>query len=152
MTSRERVLTALDLRPPDLTPRCLYGEALGDGYVPAIRRLFAEKCGGSSPLDYFGMDLSGVTLDPTRLDRERFADYLPEAARDAALRFVPTVKASRFEEYLLNLPRAAPGNAVRESADTPARGSSALDGLSPERRALLLKRVRERSARPASDE
>ena len=75
-----------------------------------------------------------------------------DAARDAAMRFVPTVKPSQFEEYLLNLPRAVAENVACERAESPAAGRSALAGLSPERRALLLKRVRERSAGPASND
>ena len=69
-----------------------------------------------------------------------------DAARAAAMRFVPKVKPSRFEEFLLKLEPNVPERAEpRPAASVPPR--SALDRLSPEKRALLLRRLKERGAR-----
>jgi uroporphyrinogen decarboxylase len=81
MTSRERVLAALARRPIDRTPRLLYEEAIG--YTPPIERLLREQCAPQAPLDYFGMDITGVTAGPTRLPRERFAEWLGASAGPA---------------------------------------------------------------------
>jgi uroporphyrinogen decarboxylase len=78
VTSRERVLTALAHRPTDRVPRLLYEEAIG--YTPSIEQLTGEHCAPRSPRDYFGMDITRVTFNPTSLPRSRFADWLgPEA-------------------------------------------------------------------------
>ncbi|MCX6873939.1 MAG: hypothetical protein NTW21_09040 [Verrucomicrobia bacterium] len=81
MTSRERVLAALAGKPTDRVPRLLYEEAIG--YTPPIERLLRERCGGKSPREYFDMDITSVTFNPTALPRERFAEWLgprgPEA-------------------------------------------------------------------------
>lgn len=74
MTSRERVLTALAHRPTDRVPRLLYEEAIG--YTPPIARLLREHCAPQSPGEYFGMDITHVTFQPTTLPRERFASWL----------------------------------------------------------------------------
>ena len=66
---------------PDRTPRLLYGEVVG--YVPAVDALLKEKCSPRSAREYFEMDLTGVDLNPTRLPRERFAEWLPEGTLDA---------------------------------------------------------------------
>jgi len=81
MTSRERVRTALAHRPTDRIPRLLYEEAIG--YTPAIARLLAERCAPYSPRDYFRMDLTHVSVGPTRLSRERFAPWLGAEAEAA---------------------------------------------------------------------
>ena len=81
MTSRERVLGALARRPIDRTPRLLYEEAIG--YTPPIERLLREKCAPKSPRDYFDMDITRVTAEPTRLPTSRFADWLGAAAAEA---------------------------------------------------------------------
>ncbi len=81
MTSRERVLAALNHRQPDRTPRLLYGELIG--YTPAIADLLAARCAPQSPLDYFEMDMTGVAPHPTRLARNRFNAWLPAEAQRA---------------------------------------------------------------------
>ncbi len=66
-----------------------------------------------------------------------------DAAREAAMRFVPKVRASHFEEFLLEL---KPGGAATvEATPAAAPAGKALEGLSPEKRALLLKRLKERA-------
>jgi uroporphyrinogen decarboxylase len=82
MTSRERVLAALAHRPMDRTPRLLYEEAIG--YTPPIEKLLKAKCAPKTPRDYFDMDITGVTAEPTRLPRDRFTQWLGASA-DAAL-------------------------------------------------------------------
>ncbi len=69
-----------------------------------------------------------------------------DAAREAAMSFVPHVKASRFEEFLLKLEPNAPQPASPPVVGTRQPGD-ALAQLSPEKRALLLKKLRERTAR-----
>lgn len=81
MTSRERVLTALAHQPTDRVPRLLYEEAIG--YTPPIERLLRERCAPRSPRDYFGMDLTRVTFNPTTLPRSRFAKWLGAQANAA---------------------------------------------------------------------
>ena len=78
MTSRERVLAALNHQKPDRTPAILYGELIG--YVPAIEKLLQEKCGGKSGRDFFGMDMTSIMPELTRLSKERFCDWQPEEA------------------------------------------------------------------------
>ena len=82
MTSRERVLAALAHKPTDRVPRLLYEEAIG--YTPPIERLLRERCAPNPPRDYFGMDITRVTFNPTALLRSRFADWLGRDA-DVAL-------------------------------------------------------------------
>lgn len=82
MTSHERVLTALAHQPTDRVPRLLYEEAIG--YTPPIERLLRERCAPKSPRDYFGMDITRVTFNPTTLPRSRFAGWLGVEA-DVAL-------------------------------------------------------------------
>jgi uroporphyrinogen decarboxylase len=74
MTSRERVLTAFNRQPPDRVPAVLYGELVG--YVPAVSRMLAEKCGGTSPLEYFGFDITSFSLAPSR-KKQDFGRYIP---------------------------------------------------------------------------
>ena len=78
MTSRERVLTALAHRPTDRVPRLLYEEVIG--YPPAIARLLAEHCAPKAPREYFDMDITSVSFNPTMLPRERFAEWLGDEA------------------------------------------------------------------------
>ena len=63
-------------------PRLLYEEAIG--YTPPIERLLREHCAPRSPRDYFGMDLTRVTFNPTSLPRTRFTGWLGAEA-DTAL-------------------------------------------------------------------
>jgi uroporphyrinogen decarboxylase len=81
MTSRERVLAALAKEPTDRVPRLLYEEAIG--YTPPIERLLRERCAARMPRDYFDMDITSATFNPTVLPRARFAEWLgargPEA-------------------------------------------------------------------------
>ena len=81
MTSRERVLSALARRAVDRTPRLLYEEAIG--YTPPIEKLLREKCAPQSPRDYFDMDITRVTAEPTRLPPDRFGEWLGAAADEA---------------------------------------------------------------------
>lgn len=81
MTSRERVLGALAHRLTDRTPRLLYEEAIG--YTPPIQQLLGEKCAPKTPRDYFDMDITGVTAEPSRLPRSRFAEWLGPSAGEA---------------------------------------------------------------------
>lgn len=74
MTSRERVLTALARKPTDRVPRLLYEEAIG--YTPPIERLLREHCAPKTPRDYFDMDITSVTFNPTALSRDRFGEWL----------------------------------------------------------------------------
>jgi uroporphyrinogen decarboxylase len=67
MTSRERVLAALQRRVPDRVPATLYEEVIG--YVPAMAALLHEKCKGQPPGEYFQCDITSVALRPTRLSR-----------------------------------------------------------------------------------
>ncbi len=81
MTSRERVLTALAHQPTDRVPRLLYEEAIG--YTPPIESLLRERCGPRSPREYFGMDITRVTFNPSVLPRTRFAAWLGADAEAA---------------------------------------------------------------------
>jgi uroporphyrinogen decarboxylase len=73
MTSRERVLAALAHQDVDRVPRLLYEEAIG--YTPPVERLLREKCAPLTPRDYFAMDLTSVTENPSRLPVDRFASW-----------------------------------------------------------------------------
>ena len=68
MTSRERLIRAVRRDRPDRVPKALHGELVG--YVPAVRRLFEEKLGGASPADWFGLDIRGDDLNPTRAETD----------------------------------------------------------------------------------
>jgi uroporphyrinogen decarboxylase len=74
MTARQRVLAALAHQPSDRVPRLLYEEAIG--YTPAIENLLRKRCAPQSPRDYFGMDITSVTFQPTALPRSRFTPWL----------------------------------------------------------------------------
>lgn len=74
MTSRERVLTAFNREPPDRVPAVLYGELVG--YVPSVSRMLEEKCGGTSPLEYFGFDITSFSLGASR-KKQDFGRYMP---------------------------------------------------------------------------
>ena len=81
MTSRERVLAALAHQPTDRVPRLLYEEAIG--YTPTIARLLEEHCAPKTPRDFFNMDITRVTENPTALPRARFAEWLGPNASQA---------------------------------------------------------------------
>ncbi len=81
MTPRERVLTALGRKPADRVPRLLYEEAIG--YTPPIERLLRAHCAPKTPCDYFNMDITSVTFNPTLLPRDRFAEWLGARAPEA---------------------------------------------------------------------
>ncbi|MCP5110431.1 MAG: glycosyltransferase family 4 protein, partial [bacterium] len=85
--------------------------------------------------------LKELMEDPALYRRES------DAAREAALRFVPTVKASQFEEYLENLQPARSSETTANPVTEPEPVRQALDRLSPERRALLLRKVRKRGSK-----
>jgi len=65
---------ALVHRPTDRVPRLLYEEVIG--YTPAIERLLAERCAPKTPREYFDMDITRVSFNPTALPGERFAEWL----------------------------------------------------------------------------
>jgi len=81
MTSRERVLTALAHRPTDRVPRLLYEEVIG--YTPPIEQLLREKCAPKAPGEFFDMDITRVTFEPTELPRSRYAEWLGASAGEA---------------------------------------------------------------------
>jgi len=81
MTLRERVLSALTRRPIDRTPRLLYEEAIG--YTPPIAQLLRGKCAPKTPRDYFGMDITSVVAEPSKLPRARFGEWLGASAAEA---------------------------------------------------------------------
>ena len=81
MTSRERVLAALARRPTDRLPRLLYEEAIG--YTPPIECLLRDRCGSKTPREFFDMDITRATFNPTTLPRERFSPWLGEQATTA---------------------------------------------------------------------
>jgi len=68
-------------RPTDRVPRLLYEEVIG--YTPPIEQLLRERCAPRSPRDYFGMDITRVTFNPTSLPRSRFAEWLGTEAEAA---------------------------------------------------------------------
>lgn len=84
MTSRERVLTALAHQPTDRVPRLLYEEAIG--YTPAIERLLSKQCAPKPPREYFDMDITRATFNPTTLPRARFGEWLGGEAEAALAR------------------------------------------------------------------
>jgi uroporphyrinogen decarboxylase len=75
------VLAALAHRPTDRVPRLLYEEAIG--YTPPVERLLRQKCAPQGPRDYFGMDITRVTENPSELPRSRFAPWLGPNAETA---------------------------------------------------------------------
>ena len=77
-----------------------------------------------------------AALEALLSDRDLY-ERASAAAREAATQFVTTLRPSRLEEFLLGL---APGRPVTERDDS-------LTQLSPEKRALLLKRLRARAPR-----
>jgi uroporphyrinogen decarboxylase len=81
MTSRDRVLAALRHESTDRVPRLLYEEAIG--YTPPIERLLREKCAPREPRDYFGMDITRVVENASRLPLARFAPWLGAEAAAA---------------------------------------------------------------------
>ncbi len=72
MNSRERVLASLRLQPPDRIP---FDFALG--FSPYQLAQFRARTGADDPDDYFGTDIRGVKLGPTRL-RTDFSAYVGE--------------------------------------------------------------------------
>lgn len=80
MTSRQRVLVALNHQKPDRTPRLLYDELIG--YVPAVEEMLKRQCSPLSPCEYFQMDMTSVSPNPTRLSKNRFQGWLSKEAFD----------------------------------------------------------------------
>ena len=72
-----------------------------------------------------------AALDALLRDRDLY-ERESAASREAALGFVNALRPARFEEFLIGL---APGEPLARRAD-------ALEGLSPDKRALLLERLR----------
>lgn len=68
-------------QPTDRVPRLLYEEAIG--YTPPIARLLRERCAPKSPRDHFGMDITSVSFNPTRLPVARFGEWLGAEAQAA---------------------------------------------------------------------
>ncbi len=77
MNSRERVLAAMHHRQPDRTP---FDFALG--FSPYQLEQFKRHTGADDPDDYFGTDLRGVKIGPTRrqTDFSRYVGELPPGA------------------------------------------------------------------------
>jgi uroporphyrinogen decarboxylase len=73
VTRRERVLTALRRERPDRVPAVLYDEIIG--YVPRIAGMFEQKCGGRTPRDYFGFDITSASIAPPR-EKTDFTSFL----------------------------------------------------------------------------
>jgi uroporphyrinogen decarboxylase len=76
MSSRERVLTAMHRRVPDRVPFALAG------FAPFQLDIFRKKTGAEDPYEYFGCDIRGVGIGPTRLhaDFSRYHPALPPRA------------------------------------------------------------------------
>jgi len=70
MNSRERVITAMRRRQPDRAP---FDFALG--FSPYQLEQFRRRTGQTDPDDYFGADVRGVGLGPTRLAID-FSQYV----------------------------------------------------------------------------
>jgi len=81
VTSRERVLAALNHCKTDRVPRLLYGELIG--YTPAIEKLLKEKCTPKTAREYFDMDMTGIAPNATKLDINRLSEWLPVEAQQA---------------------------------------------------------------------
>ncbi len=81
MTSRERVLAALEHKQTDRVPRLLYEEAIG--YTPPVERLLRSRCAPKTPRAYFDMDITSVLAAPTVLQRDRFESWLGGPAAEA---------------------------------------------------------------------
>jgi uroporphyrinogen decarboxylase len=73
MTSRERVITALNRKQPDRVPAVLYGELVG--YTPAIAAMLKERCDGLLPAEYFNYDITSFSLRPSD-QLQDFSQYL----------------------------------------------------------------------------
>ena len=108
--------------------------------VPAIERFEPVFDEHSLPKPVIGpVDLEpwAEGLDALLIDRALY-EQASAASREAALRFVGGLDAGRMREYLEAL---TPGDAVVEPAS--------LANLSPDKRALLLRKIRGRRAVPA---
>lgn len=81
MNRRERVRAALAHQPTDRVPRLLYEEVIG--YTPSIERMLREKCAPQTPCEYFDMDITRVTVNPSDLPMSRFAPWLGPNASEA---------------------------------------------------------------------
>ncbi|MCW5978311.1 MAG: glycosyltransferase [Bryobacteraceae bacterium] len=68
-----------------------------------------------------------------------------ESARAAALRLVASVRPSAFEDFLLALVPAAPERAAQAAPVSPAARQGGMEELSAERRALLLRMMKEKA-------
>lgn len=77
MNSRTRVLTALHHQPPD---RVAFDFALG--FSPYQLEQFRRRTGADDPDDYFGTDIRGVRIGPTRVQNDftRYVGTLPPGA------------------------------------------------------------------------
>jgi glycosyltransferase involved in cell wall biosynthesis len=70
-----------------------------------------------------------------------------DSSREAALRFVSSLRVGAFEEMLSRLQPAQPGEqAVTTPPSASAKEARALAALTPAQKALLLKRLRDRSS------
>jgi uroporphyrinogen decarboxylase len=81
MTSRERVLAALEHLATDRVPRLLYEEAIG--YTPPVEEVLREKCAPMTPREYFDMDITRAAPAASILPRDRFAEWLGPGAQEA---------------------------------------------------------------------
>ena len=87
--------------------------------------------------------LKALSIDRVEYDREA------DDSQRAALAFVRGLKAERFEEYLLNLNRATASTPA--TMDPDAIVGQAFSKLSPEKRELLLRRLKKQTPKPAND-
>ena len=65
---------ALAHLPTDRVPRLLYEEVIG--YTPSIEKLLNAHCAPKTPRDYFDMDITSVSFNPTHLPASRFSGWL----------------------------------------------------------------------------
>jgi uroporphyrinogen decarboxylase len=98
MSSRERVLAAMHHRRTDRVPF-----VLGD-FSPFQLEVFRKKTGADDPMEYFGSDIRGVCIGPTRLktDFSKFHDALPARAivDEWGIGHLPTGSTNQHHSHL----------------------------------------------------
>lgn len=98
MSSRERVLTAMQRRRPDRVPFAL------TDFAPAQLEVFRKNTGKDNPEEYFGTDIRGVAIGPTKLrtDFSAYHDELPLRATidEWGIGHVPTESLDSHHAHL----------------------------------------------------
>ena len=98
MSSRERVLTAMHRHKPDRVPF-----VIGD-FSPFQMEVFRQKTGATDPFEFFGSDIRGVCIGPTRLktDFSRYFDRLPPRATvdEWGIGHLPTESKDQHHSHL----------------------------------------------------